>query len=139
MIDWLVAKPCDAWENWEKWSRTYLFIYKINSKYSYTPFQSCKSKKIIYHCSSSKHIYFPIMFPFKIELLIIGTLCGWKKDMQVKCLVHIAKLHATFNLFLNIWRFIYLLRPIISLIFKMFPLSFRSKEPKSQTPPHLYL
>ena len=97
-----------------------------------------KAKKIIDHCSSSKHIYFPVKFPFKIELLIIGTLFGWKRDMQVKCLVHIAKLHATYNLFLNIW-FIYLLRPISSLIFKMFPLSFISKEPKSQTPPLLYL
>jgi len=29
-------------------------------------------------------------------LLIIGTFCGWKRDMQVKCLVHIAKLHICF-------------------------------------------
>ena len=27
----LVANLCDAQKNWEKWSRTYLFIYKINS------------------------------------------------------------------------------------------------------------
>ena len=49
----------------------------------------------------------------RIVFLIIGTFCSWKRDMQVQCLVHIAKLHATYNLFLNIWWLIYLMRHVL--------------------------
>ena len=59
-------------------------------------FGLAKEKKFINPCSSTdEHIYFPIKKFFKIMLLIIGTFCGWKRDVSEMfsshCKVHIAK------------------------------------------------